>query len=101
MILLQYPPWQVLKKDKRGKILETSGLVFEILDQISYKLNFSYIVREPEDGQWGIRNGNSWSGMIRQLVDKEVTLSCLNLSKFDKPNPSGGGGCCRLCHLPR
>ena len=54
--------------------------MFEILDQISYKLNFSYIVREPEDGQWGIRNGNSWSGMIRQLVDKEV-FYCLFLLK--------------------
>ena len=49
--------------------------MFEILDQISYKLNFSYIVREPGDGQWGIRSGNSWSGMIRQLVDKEVVVA--------------------------
>ena len=75
-ILSQYPPWQVLKKDNKGRIIETSGLIFEVLDQISYKLNFSYTVREPYDGQWGIRHQDgSWSGMIRQLDEKEVGFS--------------------------
>ena len=27
-------------------------MVFEVLDQISYKLNFTYNVREPEDGSY-------------------------------------------------
>ena len=63
----------MLKKDNKGRIIETSGLIFEVLDQISYKLNFSYTVREPYDGQWGIRHQDgSWSGMIRQLDEKEV-----------------------------
>merc|ERR1719291_480962 len=52
-----------------------SGLIFEILDQISYKLNFTYVITEPADGAWGVRTaGGDWSGMIGQLVDREVML---------------------------
>ena len=50
--LLQHPPWSILKKDKHGEIVEATGVVFEVLDQISYKLNFTYNVREPEDGSY-------------------------------------------------
>ena len=33
--------------------------------QVSYKLNFTYMVRQPADGQWGIKEGGGWNGMIR------------------------------------
>ena len=33
--------------------MASSGLIFEVMDQISRKLNFSYSVREPADGLWG------------------------------------------------
>jgi len=72
---VHYPPWQVLKKDRKGKIIGTSGIIFEILDQISYQMNFSYIVREPADGQWGIQTGGQWSGMINQLINDEVVVA--------------------------
>ena len=58
--------------------------------QVSYKLNFTYMVRQPADGQWGIKEGGGWNGMIRsgqqvledrlgihvlrQVMDKEVML---------------------------
>ena len=83
----------MLTKDSRGKVVGRSGLIFEILDQISYKvlttsriegdtllvtmsqLNFSYVITEPADGAWGVRTaGGDWSGMIGQLVDREVML---------------------------
>ena len=51
--MLKYPPWQTLKKDNQGNIVASSGLIFEVMDQISRKLNFSYPVREPADGLWG------------------------------------------------
>ena len=50
--LFKHPPWTILKKDKKGEIVEATGVVFEVLDQISYKLNFTYNVREPEDGSY-------------------------------------------------
>lgn len=62
-------------KDNQGKIIGSSGLIFEVLDQISHKLNFSYSIREPADGLWGAQEGGAWNGMIRQVVDKEVMLA--------------------------
>ena len=50
-------------------------MIFEILDQISYLMNFTYIVREPADGQWGLKTGDRWSGMMGQLVNHEVILA--------------------------
>ena len=44
----------MLTKNSKGQIIDSSGLVFEVLDQISYKLNFSYSIREPADGKWGV-----------------------------------------------
>ena len=38
ILIAKYPPWQVLTKDSRGKVVGRSGLIFEILDQISYKV---------------------------------------------------------------
>ena len=72
---MKYPPWQTLTKDNQGKIIGSSGLIFEVLDQISHKLNFSYSVREPADGLWGAQEGGTWNGMIKQVVDKEVMLA--------------------------
>ena len=67
--VIQYPPWQNLIKDDSGKIIGKSGLIFEVLNQISHKLNFSYSVREPADGKWGVRSGaGEWNGMIRQRI---------------------------------
>ena len=39
--------------------MEASGVIFEVLNQISYKLNFTYNVREPGDG--------SYEGMIQKV----------------------------------
>ena len=67
--MIQYPPWQNLIKDDSGKIIGKSGLIFEVLNQISHKLNFSYSVREPADGKWGVRSGaGEWNGMIRHRI---------------------------------
>ena len=50
-------------------------MIFEVLNQISYKLNFSYTIREPSDGLWGSEVNGKWNGMIKQVIDKEVMLA--------------------------
>ena len=35
------------------------------MHQVSMKLNFTYVVREPSDGQWGVVRGGQWNGLIR------------------------------------
>lgn len=42
----QRPPWQILKKDQRGEIIQHSGIVMEILKELSRMLNFSYILHD-------------------------------------------------------
>ena len=56
--------------------IKWSGLTFEILDELARDLNFSYVVTEPPDGQWGIEeyDGN-WTGMIRQVQKAEVDFA--------------------------
>ena len=39
--------------------MEATGIIFTVLDEISYKLNFTYNVREPDDG--------SYAGMIQKV----------------------------------
>ena len=52
-------------RDNRGQVVDYSGFVFEVLNQISFKLNFTYEVVEPEDGKWGSSAGD---GMVGQVM---------------------------------
>lgn len=40
--MLQYPPWQILKVNETGHVEKYSGLVFEIVNELSNSLNFTY-----------------------------------------------------------
>ena len=50
--LIKHPPWQILTKDRKGEIVDAGGVIFQMLDEISYILNFTYNIREPDDGSW-------------------------------------------------
>ncbi|ESP00146.1 hypothetical protein LOTGIDRAFT_141353, partial [Lottia gigantea] len=41
---------------------------------ISIILFFSYVLTEPEDGDWGIIKNGSWTGVVGQLHRREVDL---------------------------
>ena len=45
--------------------MDASGVIFQMLDEMSYLLNFTYNVREPEDG--------SWDSMIQKV---SIIFSC-------------------------
>lgn len=65
------PPWTTFIKDSNGKTIKYDGLVIEVLNQISYKLNFTYSVHEPPDGQFGTeQSGGSFNGMIKQVSEE-------------------------------
>ena len=40
---------------------------------MSQKLNFTYVVVEPADGQWGVARGGQWNGMIRWRLQVKST----------------------------
>jgi len=72
---IDYDPWMKFIKDDKGNVVEYSGLIFTMLDEISYKLNFTYVVKEPADGLWGLKQNGQWNGLIKQVMDGEVMLA--------------------------
>ncbi|XP_055903819.1 ionotropic receptor 93a [Eupeodes corollae] len=42
VITYHNPPWQNLKTNEKGEIIESSGIIIELLKEFSRKLNFSY-----------------------------------------------------------
>jgi hypothetical protein len=76
---------------------------------VSHKLNFTFVVREPADGQWGVIKAGVWNGLIRwsssacwqcdctaphcrQVMDKEVMLgaAAFTVSHERMQVPPGG-----------
>ncbi|KAJ6638184.1 Ionotropic receptor 93a [Pseudolycoriella hygida] len=47
------PPWQIIQYGENGKVISTKGVVLQILDELSEKLNFTYLLIDP------MRNKNS------------------------------------------
>ena len=43
---------------------------------MSIKLNFTYVVREPSDGQFGVVRGGQWNGLIRSWSDMWKNRKC-------------------------
>jgi len=72
---LEYNPWMKFVRDEKGNIVKYSGLIFALLDEISYKLNFTYVVKVPADGLWGLKVNGQWNGLIRQVMDEEVLMA--------------------------
>ena len=67
-------------RDRHGKVVDYQGFMFLVLEQISYKLNFTFRVLTPADGQWGDKVNGKWTGMVRQVMDKEVMLAAAAFS---------------------
>ena len=56
-------------RDDNGKFIKYAGVIFEVLNQISHKLNFTYSVHEPPDGKYGNEQSDgSYNGMIKQVT---------------------------------
>ncbi|XP_042864338.1 ionotropic receptor 93a-like [Penaeus japonicus] len=77
---VHYPPWQIFEKDSAGRVVKYSGLMFEVLNELASKLNFTYVVRTPPDGKWGAKENGEWNGMVRMIMDKEVILGVASFS---------------------
>ena len=69
-------------RDDDGKFIKYSGVIFEVLTQISHKLNFTYSVHEPPDGKYGNEQSDgSYNGMIKQVRGKMWVSLCLILKR--------------------
>ncbi|XP_069953215.1 ionotropic receptor 93a-like isoform X3 [Cherax quadricarinatus] len=82
---IKYPPWQIFVTDSKGGVIRYEGLIFEVLNQLAVKLNFSYVVLVPPDKQWGVMgNTGNWNGMIKMIMDNEVLLGAASFTVSDQ-----------------
>ncbi|ESO96489.1 hypothetical protein LOTGIDRAFT_115937, partial [Lottia gigantea] len=52
-----------------------SGFCMDLLQELASSMNFSFIIVMPEDGQWGVVENGSWTGLVGQIVRREVDLT--------------------------
>ena len=66
-------PWGVYLQND---MLKWSGIVPDILDEMSRMLNFTYLKALARDGNWGTVNPETgeWNGLIRDLLDNAVDI---------------------------
>ncbi|CAC5406414.1 unnamed protein product [Mytilus coruscus] len=68
---LPWPPFVILD----NKTKQYSGITIELLKELSYSLNFTYEIKPPPDGKWGVgSDNNTWNGMIGQLQRREIDM---------------------------
>ena len=88
-VFLEETGYTVLaEENKNGFISERNiekipwvGLVPDIFNSLAQKLNFSYQLTQPRDGNWGAADENDdWNGMIRDLIDDEADIAPTSLA---------------------
>ncbi|XP_064109665.1 probable glutamate receptor [Macrobrachium nipponense] len=58
-----------------------SGFYGEVLETLKDRLNFTYTIRTPDDGEYGrLRNG-SWTGLISDVLNKRADIIVAFLSQ--------------------
>lgn len=69
------------------------GFCIDLMDKLSEILGFSYTISLVEDGQFGGQIGNSWTGLVGDLVEHVsnihaimyiyiIMLACYNISEI-------------------
>ncbi|XP_071524513.1 glutamate receptor-like [Panulirus ornatus] len=87
VVTLVYFPFITYDKDAthpEGPVSPLDSLDVRMLDAIAAHLNFTYEIREPWDGTWGVPlAGGNWSGIVGTLQHEQADFS-LNLT----PSPA-------------
>nr|CAI5831318.1 unnamed protein product [Callosobruchus analis] len=84
------PPWQILKLNASGEIVEYSGLVFDIIKELAKNLNFTFTVELVNKTMTNAFNGSN-SG-TQYMLTNDIPKVLLNLVK----NKTVAMGACAL-----
>ena len=72
-------PFITLKKDENNETQLDEGIFVDIFKELSNLLNFTFTVTSPLDKQYGGKKSDgNWTGMVGQLVEKEVDVGNLS-----------------------
>ncbi|KAK3583442.1 hypothetical protein CHS0354_025574 [Potamilus streckersoni] len=84
---LQYGPFVIKATDPNGTV-SYGGMCIDLLEQLSYTLNFTYNLVEPPDGVFGsVSPDGRWNGLVGQLERREVDMVVAMLT--DQPERKG------------
>ncbi|XP_076464732.1 putative glutamate receptor [Babylonia areolata] len=67
-----WEPFVMVKKAGGQEVY--SGLCIDMLKALAHSLNFTYVLQQPPDGQYGSIENGSWTGLVRMLKDKKAQL---------------------------
>ncbi|XP_037955299.1 ionotropic receptor 93a-like [Teleopsis dalmanni] len=85
IVTMHNPPWQILKKDNKGAVVEHSGIVIEILKELSRMLNFTYhfyeVKRVDEDDLLYNNENNTLTGSLTHIIPYNV-IDLMQGSRF-------------------
>ncbi|KAG5443708.1 Glutamate receptor ionotropic, delta-1 [Clonorchis sinensis] len=58
------------------ELTNVSGLGVEILDAMAARFNFTYVLMEPFDSQYGVAiDGGNWTGLIGDLMNNRIDMA--------------------------
>ncbi|XP_044740653.1 ionotropic receptor 93a [Chrysoperla carnea] len=61
LVSFHNPPWQVLKLNETGSVVEYSGVIFHIIEEISKKLNFTFTIVFPDGHRIGLAANETYN----------------------------------------
>ncbi|XP_053403155.1 glutamate receptor U1-like [Mercenaria mercenaria] len=85
---LEYAPFVFKKKVNNSYIYE--GFCIDLLEELAHKLNFTYTLTEPDDGNWGtITNEEelTFNGLVGQLQREEVDIVAAPIASQAERSP--------------
>ncbi|XP_050719652.1 probable glutamate receptor isoform X2 [Eriocheir sinensis] len=72
--MLHRPPYVSLVTEGRT-IVKATGILLNALDTFSATFNFSYVLKLPDDDQWGALKDGRWTGMVGEVHRREVEMA--------------------------
>ncbi|XP_067681602.1 glutamate receptor-like [Haliotis asinina] len=79
-LLLSTKPWPgFVEKTTVANKTAYSGMCIDLLHSMVDAINFTYTIEEVEDGEWGAIVNGSWTGLVRQLKDREIDIALADI----------------------
>lgn len=71
---MQNPPWQILTTNDTGQLIEAKGLVFDIIEELSKSLNFTFKIITPSDLKTSNETREDFDGLTSAIPDLVVEM---------------------------
>ena len=83
--LLHWTAFNVFETADNGtELLNVRGPMNSILQHLAMKLNFTVTNVYPKDGKWGSLNGESWDGLVRDVMTDYIDISSAGLTMTEE-----------------